>query len=240
MGLLTAIGTLTIIPVPQSKTPNFGKALLYFPLVGLGIGLLLLAFLHTWNLFFSHKSLDLLAGLLVVISSLITGGLHLDGLGDFLDSLAGRDKKRRLEIMKDKYMGAFGTIGICLCLLLKYLGIKGLLLSNSNMLILPFLTSRASLAYLSSNMPYAREEGTGKPFVDSSRPVYGWLAFGYSTIISLYFGVSGLIVSILGFVLSVLLRRYFIYRYGGITGDLLGATNELTEMLGLLSLNLLS
>lgn len=239
MGLLTAIGTLTIIPVPQAKYPNFGKAVLFFPLVGLGIGMVLLGVIRLWGFLFAGVKIELSAAILVGISSLITGGIHLDGLGDFLDSLAGKDKKRRLEIMKDKYMGAYGTIGIGLCLLLKYVGIKGLIEGNSTFIILPFLTSRTCLSYLSSNLPYARDDGTGKPFVEGSRPVFGWLAFLCAGIISFIFGPKGLAIVVLGLFLSLCLRMYFLRMYGGITGDLLGATNEMMELLGLVSLNLL-
>lgn len=240
MGLRTAIGTLTIIPVGAPKRPDFGKAVLYFPLVGLILGVLLCGIAWILLSLFQTEAVDLIALLLVAVSSFLTGGLHLDGLGDFMDSLGASNRDRRLEIMKDKHVGVFAVAGVALALLLKYAGIKGLLIKGSMLAILvPMVLSRGAMTLLASFLPYARADGTGRPFVVGVRRPYAfWVTVGTFLLPSLW-GLKFLGVSLALFFISLLLMRYFKKRYGGITGDLLGASNEIMEVMGFISLNLI-
>ncbi len=233
MGLRTAIRTLTILPIRESKRPDFGRAVLFFPLVGLILGMILWLLVELFNTLFPRLNRDVLSVALLMISALLTGGLHLDGLGDFLDSLGGGNRERRLEIMKDRYMGAFGVVGICLFLLLKYAGIKGLLLEErSHLILIPMLLSRTSMGVLCAYLPYARDEGTGRPFVQMEEKKKVFLISAISFISPLLLGVGPLVVSIICFLATLFLMHYYRTRYGGITGDLLGATNEMVEVLG--------
>src|SRR5205823_10717707 len=85
-----------------------------FPVVGLGLGLVLVGVERVTSVLFPL----LLAGLLTVTAwKLLTGGLHLDGLADCLDGLGGRDAEHRLAIMRDSRIGAFGALGLILLLL---------------------------------------------------------------------------------------------------------------------------
>jgi adenosylcobinamide-GDP ribazoletransferase len=240
MGLRTALRTLTILPVPGGCSPDFGRAVAYFPVVGLLIASILWGVAELFLFLCQKGSPDLLAGILVLLSCVLTGGLHLDGLGDFMDSLGVQGREKRLEVLKDKHMGAFGIIGISMDLLLKYIGLK-LFISQGRpgLMILPLVISRASMSHLISSLPYARNQGTGMPFVVDSRGIYSYLAWLEALAISIPFGWRGVVTTALGMGVSWCLRLYFRQRYGGITGDLLGASNEVVEVFTIFTLNLL-
>ena len=108
-GLVVAARFLTIVPLPAvvpGGVDTLGRAAVWFPVIGLGIGVVLVAAERVTATLFP----SLLAGLLTVtVWKLLTGGLHLDGLADCLDGLAGRDAEHRLAIMRDSRIGAFGA-----------------------------------------------------------------------------------------------------------------------------------
>src|SRR5215472_10652299 len=137
--LVAAIQFLSVLPVPGSaqlfRTDRAEAELiigsLYFPLVGLLLGLILslLAILSGPYL----PSLAL-AALLVVVNIWLTGGLHLDGLMDACDGLfGGRNPERKLEIMRDSRVGSFGVLGGVSAILLKFA-----LLASTSLHQLPF------------------------------------------------------------------------------------------------------
>src|SRR5262245_63665427 len=100
----------------RSSADALGHSAPWFPVIGLGIGLILTATDRLAQVFFPL----LLAGLITVtVWKLLTGGLHLDGLADCLDGLGGRDVEHRLAIMRDSRIGAFGALGLILLLLLE-------------------------------------------------------------------------------------------------------------------------
>jgi adenosylcobinamide-GDP ribazoletransferase len=118
-GLVVAARYLTIVPLPGPARPSadaLGRAAPWFPVVGLGLGVVLVVTERVTEVLFPL----LLAGLLTVtVWKLLTGGLHLDGLADCLDGLGGRDAEHRLAIMRDSRIGAFGALGLILLLLLE-------------------------------------------------------------------------------------------------------------------------
>lgn len=134
MGFLAALQLLTIIPVRRAPRPeDLHASLAYFPVVGVVIGLLLagVGWLLRWVL-----PSSLVAALLVVAMVVVTGGLHLDGLSDTCDGLAGhRTVEERWRVMHDSRAGAFGVIGIALALLVKYVALG----SMSGAILLPTL-----------------------------------------------------------------------------------------------------
>ncbi|MEI8191050.1 MAG: adenosylcobinamide-GDP ribazoletransferase [candidate division NC10 bacterium] len=107
-GFITAFRTLTIIPLPGKDVEKFSSALFFFPVVGGLVGLLT-AFAG-WGV--GHwLRWPFGAGVAAVaLSTVVTGGLHLDGLADGFDSLGGRTRERKLEIMKDPRVGSFGVM----------------------------------------------------------------------------------------------------------------------------------
>jgi adenosylcobinamide-GDP ribazoletransferase len=167
----------------------------------------------------------------------------LDGFADTMDGLAsGGSKERILEVMRDSHIGAFGVIGLILLIGGKYFALDQI--ANPSIhysLILMAVMGRNAMVLVCYRSPYARSGGgLAKPFVEnlSAREVLisSALTFG---IAFLLMGVKGIAI-FLGIGLFRLGYRYFfIKKLGGVTGDVLGAANELAELLCLLLLVIL-
>ena len=167
MKFLSALRFLTIIPLPglpEVSSEEVGRSQVYFPVVGLIIGLLLagLAWLLTLVL-----PITIVAILLIIALVLIIGGLHLDGLADTFDGLAGHNIEERWRIMRDSHIGSFGVIAIFCLLLLEY----GSLINIPRpwllwSLILMPTAGRWAMVYSIRFYPYARPSGLGKVFKD--------------------------------------------------------------------------
>src|SRR5690349_10909663 len=123
---LLAIGFLTVFPVQTSapESGGLGRVGRWFPTVGLVLGVILAAVHFLLGQLFSPL---LTAALVVALWAALTGGLHLDGLADCCDGLfAAVSPERRLEIMRDPRLGAFGGLGLILFIILKILAIASL------------------------------------------------------------------------------------------------------------------
>ena len=125
-GLALAIGFLTALPMRMAapRPGDLGRAGVWFPLVGLGLGVLLsLAYWLLAHVF----ALVLVAALVVALWAAFTGGLHLDGLADSGDGLLSvASVERRLESMRDPRLGAFGVSVLALFIIIKILAVAGL------------------------------------------------------------------------------------------------------------------
>ncbi len=242
-GLVTAVRTLTILPVPGRNSERLASALSWFPLVGMLLGVLLYVpalFLRLMPLWTVHPAL--IAAILLAGNCFLTRGLHLDGLGDFADGFGGgREKDRTLSIMKDPRVGAFGVIALIVVLIGKwsaYLALAGC--SALSWIVAALAVSRAVQVHLAVSLPYARAEGgTASPFVDGATGLQRALAWGLAALICIAFcGPVGPVILIPALLAALLLGIWFRARVDGITGDLLGAASELTET-GLLVLTAL-
>lgn len=229
-GLVTAVRTLTWLPVPGRDAESFASSLPWFPIVGLLLGSALyglcLLIGPAWP---EGAALAVVAG-----GALLTRGLHLDGLADAADGLfGGRTRERMLEIMKDSRMGAFGGIAIALVLLAKFVFVSRLAVMDATFwVVVAFVTSRTAQSVLAVAVPYARTEGTAGPFIAGARPAHALLALllGMAAVALCGRMDTRLLAGFAaGLAISVLLGRAFRRRVGGITGDLLGATSELVE-----------
>ena len=228
--LVTALRTLTRFPIPGADATSLAAALPFFPTVGLFIGLLVTAVLYVLTCSGWPTGAGVCAMILVVW---ITRGLHVDGLSDVSDAMgAGGTRERKLAIMKDPHAGAFGVIAIVADLLLKAAALAHLAaLHQWALVVIPFIVSRTAQVALAVSLPYARPEG-GKAgaFVDGARTLHLVLAF----IAALVFCVAvaalpGALLLLQGLIVAVLLRFWMKHHFGGITGDLLGTTNEVVE-----------
>lgn len=236
--LRLAIGFLTRWPIgmPAEVDPaRFGRSLAFFPLVGLLLGVLLL--LCDAGL---SRLLPRVVGdaLLLVLLTLATGALHLDGFADLCDGLGGgSDRAATLRIMKDSQIGAFGAVGLMLLLLVKYLALTAIPapFKPAALLLLPVAGRWAPVA-LTVTLPYLRgPEGTGAVFAAHAGRrellLAGLTLLGTAAGLLRLEGVllcAGLLLSCLVF--GCWLRA----RLGGVTGDVLGAAVELHEVLALL------
>ena len=239
-----AIGCLTILPFgPRGKIQeaDLGGSLLWFPLVGLLIG----AWLVGVNVLASRAFPPVVVGACVLLAWVVaTGALHLDGVGDVADGLyGGHTPAERLQIMKDPHVGAVAVVAIVCLLVLKFALLSSLSpsLMNGALLLAPCL-GRYAMVVLGTTLPYARQTGgTGAPFVQHARPssLIGATALSLSGCWVVWRG-RGLVLLGVTLLSSVLFRAVFRRALGGITGDALGAAGELTEVLVLCGLALVT
>ena len=209
----------------------------FFPLVGFVIGLLLALGYHLLSHLLPRPIvLWFTIGLLV----LLTGGLHLDGFADTIDGLASRGTKEKvLEVMKDSRIGAFGVIGLVLLMGAKYLALDQIV--NPSIpctLILMAVMGRNSMVLVCYRSPYARSgSGLAKPFSENLGPREMVLSTASTLGITLLLmGIKGILVFSAVCLFSLGYRSFFLRKLGGVTGDILGAANELAEVLCLLLL----
>ncbi len=234
---LIALQFLTTLPVRLSEQPTAhtcGRSLLYYPLVGLIIGLLLCVI--GWLL--HGSSPYIVAAIMLSVWVLITGGLHLDGLADSADAWIGGlgDRQRTLDIMKDPYCGPIAVVTLILVLLLKFTALTQLA-SNQHwiaLLLAPVL-GRTILLVLFLTTPYVRAEGLGHLLsLHMPRGQTQYVVLATLVAIFLFWGLQALWLMVaigLGF---VVLRGLMMRRLGGATGDTAGALTEITETIALL------
>lgn len=237
-GLVVATRYLTIVPLGRGVHTGHGAALgaaaAWFPVVGLALGaVLVLTSAVTARLFPS-----LLAALVTVtVWKLLTGGLHLDGLADCLDGLAGRDPGHRLQIMSDSRIGAFGAMGLILFLMLE-IGAVAEMPSGvrwPTLLVAPAI-ARATPPLLARCFPAARAAGEGAAFRDGVRSGVAALALALAAAAAgLALGVAGLVAFLVAALAALAVARFLAVRLGGITGDVLGAAVEMSELATLLT-----
>jgi adenosylcobinamide-GDP ribazoletransferase len=242
-----ALQFLTAVPIPigvPAGPRQLGRALGLFPLVGAMLGLALGGLDALLRLGLPSA----LASALVLIGAvLLTGGLHLDGLMDACDGLfGGRTVERRLEIMRDSRVGAFGVLGGVLQLLLKYAALESLPGAlRGPALVASLAAGRWAMVAAIWGFPYARPQGLGAVF----KAGVGLSGVAVATLLALVatalpFGPAGLQLGplLLGVaaVLTGLAGRWMAARLGGLTGDTYGAIDELVEATSLVAIVALS
>jgi adenosylcobinamide-GDP ribazoletransferase len=240
---ILALQFLTIIPITKKLTcteEDLGKSMLYFPLVGFTLGGCLVA---TRTLLSSILPAAVVDALVVTLLVVITGSMHLDALADTTDAVAsGKDREGKLKVMKDTSVGAMGVVSICLVILLKYVMILSLppSLKNKALLLMPVMGrwAQVMLAYSAEYAGLTR--GLGFPFTEQVTGLIFILASAVTVVIAIaLFFLEGIFVAA-GVVVFMLLYGLFFKRIcGGVTGDILGAATEITEVLVLLLLLLI-
>ena len=226
---------LTIFPVSHNidRGPqNVSNSRAFYPAVGLLMGLILVGVEESSSRLFSEP---LTAAFLVAVMVIVTRGLHLDGLMDVFDGVfGGFTPERRLEIMRDPRVGAFGVVGGVTVLLLKYGALVSLLTLPAPgkewaLLLFPTL-SRWTMVVLLGAFPYVRTQGLGSPFhstgIKIATTVAGISAFAASILLG---GFSGLGLFLGATIMAWLMGWAIAKSLGGLTGDTYGATNEITE-----------
>lgn len=251
--LFTALMFYTRIPCPKNIDHNpdyLNKASRYFPLIGWIVGAAAFSVFCLFNYLIGPEIAIILS---MVASILVTGAFHEDGFADVCDGFGGGwTKEKILLIMKDSAIGAYGAIGVVLLLLLKFQTLSSIV-SHSNSLniepnILLFLVfvsahalSRLAAISIVFTHEYSREDATSK-----SKPIaqnYTWR----EVVGSLFFGVMPLFVlgyfqwQFLFVLVPVFLTRFFLARYfqkwiDGYTGDCLGATQQVCEVIFYISI----
>lgn len=183
---------LKIVNQTEWSVEDFGKSVVAFPYVGLIIGLILALLYGILSLFIPLVPLMLI---LVIAEFLITGGLHADGLMDTSDGLfSGRERDRKLEIMKDSRIGSFGVVAFVFVTLLKWQLLTAIPTAEfiPMALIMMPLMSRWSLVLSIRSYPYAREQGMGAAFANLAPKhviTYNTLSTFFMPIVILLIGV---------------------------------------------------
>jgi adenosylcobinamide-GDP ribazoletransferase len=223
-----AVAFLTRVPVGrlvELDAADVARGAALFPLVGAGIGVVVGALADALS---GPLTAPPAAVLGLAAGALLTGALHLDGLADTADALGGRSREHALEIMRDHRIGTYGAVALLFDVALK-LAAVGVLASRGD--ALRYVAAAAAVARvvpvaLGVALPYARAAGTGG-FVASA----GWggaavaLALGAAICVLLHAWPLALTAVVAVPALGLALRRWL----GGVTGDALGASAELTE-----------
>jgi adenosylcobinamide-GDP ribazoletransferase len=236
--LFAALQFLTVIPVPASwggGSRELERSVWFFPLVGLFLGTLLAALdagLSTLLPTFPASAI------IVIASIVLTGGFHVDGLADTADGfMSSRPRERILEIMKDSRTGPMGVAAVVSVIVLKVAllsAVTGPLRLPS--IVLMAVAGRSAMVMVMDLLPYARPEGLASLFMQNRsilRASWG-LAFLFGACWFLA-GPAGLLAGLAALAATILTGAYSHSKIGGVTGDTLGATCEIVELMPLLA-----
>ena len=233
-GVLVATAFLTRVRVPVvAGAVDVGRAARWFPLIGglLGGATALIAWTMTEVMDFPAA---LTATLVVGLGAWATGAIHLDGVADTADGFGGgRDREEVLRIMRDPLIGSYGAAALVFVVGVKVTAIAALLDRGA---ALPFVVaapaiSRWTISALAAWLPYARTEGGLGRAVTHERDAIGLVvATAVTALIAIgALRVVGLIVWAFAALTAVWIARTARRRIGGVTGDVFGASVELTE-----------
>jgi len=230
---LIQVQFLTRIPLPvkvEYSEEIFAKGVIFAPVIGLIIGL------ATGGVYYLALSVThrFIASVVcaVIAEVMITGGLHLDGLADTFDGIfSNRPKEKILEIMKDSRIGTNGTIALVLAITGKIFfllaferhGIIGLLF------IMPAV-SRMNIAWAAGISSCAREGGMAAGIIEHTGVREMIIATALTVIISFFYNIKALFAVAAAIIFTVLFVKYVEKKIGGITGDIIGAVIELSEI----------
>ncbi len=241
-GLLLSFQFFTSLPIRRQLPINqktVTSMYMMMPLLGVLMGCSV-SLLYTLNIHFVDVSNVLLAILVVVAGIVMTGGLHLDGWIDMGDAFFSyQNKEKRLEILEDPRVGAFGAISLVVLLLLKIGFIYEFLNRDSEdvlfyFLSIPFISRLALLIYFVATHT-VKEKGLAAYFKSQVNHRTIWIAlilyaFLYSILTYFFIGLNGIILIGCMLLFVFLYRKWTINNFGGMTGDLVGALYEGTEV----------
>lgn len=231
---VTAIRTLTILPVPGKETDKFPSSLPLFPVAGCVIAVFAYFVFRGTSLI---PDIPLLSGIIMTGALIfLTGTLHLDGIADVADGLGGgKTKEKILEIFKDSRLGTFGVTALVIDVLIKSVMYSWYCDNHTFLIIgLSLVWSRMFQAVALTFVPSATpNKGIAASFSGGNYKVQVVLSFVLLTVGSLLF-FNKPVVIILLIAFAVVPLFFFIYicikKIGGLTGDCIGAINEISEV----------
>lgn len=229
---LLTLGFMTRIPVKvdlgEVNEEDMHKGFLYYPVIGLVIGLVDVIVYQLLAMILPQMIAIIFA---MLANYCVTGAFHLDGLSDTADGIySARTRERMLEIMKDSRIGTNGAIAMCFDIMLKVVGLSYCPVVWIMILMMP-IAGKSVQGAIVYKAVYPRKEGIGIYVGTIDRPtLIGTLIFGviFMAAAFSYWGVI-MYVILLGF--AYLFRIYITGKIGGITGDVMGAGSELSEIL---------
>ena len=224
---------LKLVNQTEWSVEDFGKSVVAFPYVGLIIGLILAILYGVLSPFIPIMPLMLI---IVVAEFLITGGLHADGLMDTSDGLfSGRERERKLEIMKDSRIGSFGVVAFVFVTLLKWQLLAAIPTAEfiPMALIMMPLMSRWSMVFSIRSYPYAREQGMGAAFANFA-PKH---VITYNTISTFFMPIVLLLIGLVLY--SLLYGAYAIFAVPDV-GYIVGLGILVYATIGVFQINIIS
>jgi len=252
--LSLAIRFLTIFPIAtfplsnninqdeeENLEENFANSMAFFPLVGMLIGVFLVILRR---IFYYFPVSPLVSDTLILIVWIwLSGGLHLDGFTDSVDGfLGGHNKEEILNIMKDSTTGAKGVVALVSLLLLKFVLLVEMPLSlkDATLFFTPAIGRWSMVIAAFLGKPARLKDSMGKLFMDyvSWREVI-FASLTLAVIGILLFKLYFLPLLIVGIGIVLLILKYCQKKIGGISGDILGAINEIVEVSILLTFYIL-
>ena len=238
--LCAAITFLTIVPLPQSwcgDKKDMARSLLWFPLVGLIIGIIIAG--ADYLILYLSGSITVAGAITVILLIAVSGGLHLDGLGDSADAfMSSRGRERMLEIMKDSCCGPMAVYAVVAIMLIKFAALTALPPQiRSSAIVLTPLAGRCAIVINNVVLPYARSNGGLASVTNSGSKA--WQAYTAvivllltATVVTTTATAWAITATTTVFSLLFALRCHRVL--GGLTGDTLGAVCELAELTPLL------
>src|SRR4051812_48850725 len=232
-----ALAFLTRVPVGRAVAfdgADVARGVWAFPLVGGLVGLGAGAVVVLGD----HALSPLVAAALgIAFAVAVTGAMHVDALADTADALGAHTRERALELMRDSRIGSFGASALALDLLVKTAAVAELVGDGRALaaLVAGGAISRGASPALAAALPYARAEGgPGSVLSGRVRPLAAALAAVLGAAVAVVaLGVDGAIVVLAVACSTVVLAWFFRRRFGGVTGDTLGAATEIAETLAL-------
>ncbi len=224
---LSALSFLTVIPVRSNRFDPAGMVV-YFPVVGLIIGLGLVACDYAAMRLWSPGIAALID---ILYLALITGALHIDGVADTADGLYGfKPASQALKIMKDSRIGAMGMICVLFVVAIKWGGIFSLDIERSLLLLIIPSYARGAAIFGMKFLQYGRPDGgTGHGFFEKRPDFFSFSGLCIPIAISLFTGFFAIAINVIFLLIVVLTIIYYKYKINCITGDMLGAMIEITE-----------
>jgi adenosylcobinamide-GDP ribazoletransferase len=253
-GLRLALTTLTIAPLAPGRIDRrvAGAAMLWAPAVGFALAIPVASLVYGARQLFGLYGISggISAALAVALLAVLTRGLHLDGLADTTDAIgATTTRERRLEIMRDPHIGAFGAAALVIVLLTQVIALTTTVNSGLGTVSLLTALTTARLAVMWAcveGVPAARAEGLGALVAGTVKPLLAAAVTVVTTVVLCFAAVVhdhggwpevGRVCWSIGAGLGAgwLLRIGATRRFGGITGDVLGATVEVVTAVVLIA-----
>ncbi|WP_420584274.1 adenosylcobinamide-GDP ribazoletransferase [Ruegeria sp.] len=228
-----ALVLLTRLPLPKLPETVFARqadAAWAFPVVGLIVGLMACA--AGWAAMAMNLPAPVSAVILIAVLVMTTGAMHEDGLADTVDGLwGGFTRERRLEIMKDSHIGAYGVLALIFAQIARVALVATLLMAGAYGAILAAcITSRAFMPVLMTALPNARNSGLSHS-VGGPRPATTVAGLGLALLCALVLmGIGSLWPILVAALIIAGLAATARTKIGGQTGDILGATQQLAEL----------
>lgn len=236
-GPVAALQFLTRIPIRLRAAPDLAALVVWFPLAGAVIGVIA----GGVGAAAAALTSPLVAGAIAVTTGLlVTGAFHEDGLGDVADGFGGGyTVERRLEIMKDSRHGTYGVAAMCSSIVVRMLAVASLPGSATVFaaVIAAHVVARGAAVGLMATVPLARHGGLGADYGQATSPRRGAAAAAMTVLLgALAVGwwigpaVAAAVVAVAA--VGALARR----KIGGISGDVLGAAEQVAECAVLVTL----